>query len=268
MLNLLRMDPYRMRKGKAAYICLGIILATIALVYFLLFLMLTPTGQAAASRLGMMDFVEMEEAKALFREINLLLVFRQSNMDGGFFALVLTIYFTIFVCADFKNGFIKNIMSVHVNRWKYIGSKILSFAILDIIYLAASYLFTFLVNLLMGGNIPVTGFSSVLFFLAQAWVLTMAMLALVLLVCMLTRSIAAGILAAVLVSSGVIVTLLNALLGLFHVNGWLKYTLYFSLQDAPEVYQSPADLAGFAVGIVFLIVYMVIAGTALSKKDI
>ena len=145
-------------------------------------------------------------------------------------------------------------MSVHVNRWKYIGSKILSFAILDIIYLAASYLFTFLVNLLMGGNIPVTRFSSVLFFLAQAWVLTMAMLALVLLVCMLTRSIAAGILAAVLVSSGVIVTLLNALLGLFHVNGWLKYTLYFSLQDAPEVYQSPADLAGLAVGIVFLIV--------------
>ena len=93
-----------------------------------------PTGQAAASRLGMMDFVEVEEAKALFREINLLLVFRQSNMDGGFFALVLTIYFTIFVCADFKNGFIKNIMSVHVNRWKYVGSKLLSFAILDIIY--------------------------------------------------------------------------------------------------------------------------------------
>ena len=80
MLNLLRMDLYRMRKGKAAYICLGIILATIALVYFLLFLMLTPTGQAAASRLGMMDFVEVEEAKALFREINLLLVFRQSNI--------------------------------------------------------------------------------------------------------------------------------------------------------------------------------------------
>ena len=261
MLNLLRMDLYRMRKGKAAYICLGIILATIALVYFLLFLMLTPTGQAAASRLGMMDFVEVEEAKALFREINLLLVFRQSNMDGGFFALVLTIYFTIFVCADFKNGFIKNIMSVHVNRWKYVGSKLLSFAILDIIYLAAAYL-------LMGGNIPVTRFSSVLFFLAQAWVLTMAMLALVLLVCMLTRSIAAGILAAVLVASGVIATLLNALLGLFHANGWLKYTLYFSLRDAPEVYQSPADLAGFAVGVVFLIVYMVIAGTALSKKDI
>ena len=97
MLNLLRMDLYRMRKGKAAYICLGIILATIALVYFLLFLMLTPTGQAAASRLGMMDFVEMEEAKALFREINLLLVFRQSNMDGGFLPLY-SRYILLYLC--------------------------------------------------------------------------------------------------------------------------------------------------------------------------
>lgn len=268
MLNLMRMDLYRMRKGKAAYICLGIIFATIALVYFILFLMLTPGGQAIAGRLGMMDYAEIEEAKAMFQEINLLLVFRQTCMDGGFFSLVITIYFTIFICADFKNGFIKNIMSVHVNRWKYVWSKILSFAILDLIYLAASYFFTFLVNLLMGGDVPATSLSSVLFFMAQAWFLTVAMMALILLVCMLTRSIAAGVLASVLVASGVIVTILNALLGLFHANGWLKYSLYFSLVDAPEVYQSPASLTGIAVGVIFLIVYMVFAGVVFHKKDI
>ena len=268
MLSLMRMDLYRMRKGKAAYICLGIILATIALVYFLLFLMLTPGGQVIAGKLGMMDIAEVEEAKALFQEINLMLVFRQSCTDGGFFSLVISVYFTIFVCADFKNGFIKNIMSIHVNRWKYVGSKMLSFAILDIIYLAAAYLFTFLVNLIIGGSVPFTKLSSVLFYMAQAWVLTMAILALTMVVCMLTRSIAAGILTAVLVASGVIVTILNALLGFFHANGWLKYTLYFSLTGAPEVYHGPADLAGFAVGIVFLIVYTVFAGVVLNKKDI
>lgn len=268
MLNLLRMDLYRIRKSKSTYICLGILLATVALIYFLFFLMFLPNGQEIALKMGMMTFPEMKEAKDMFQEMDILVVFRQACMDGGFFPLVLSVLFTVFICADFKNGFIKNIMSVHINRWNYIVSKILAFGIVDLIYLAVIYLFTFLLNLLIGGLIPYTSFSSVLFYLIQAWALTMGMLALILLVCMFTRNITVGILTAVFVASGAIVTILNFVLGLFHANGWMKHTLYMSLSNATAVYQSPADLSGLLTGMIFLILYTFLAGMILRKKDI
>lgn len=268
MLNLLRMDLYRLRKSKAIYICLGILLLIVALVYFIFYLMFLPDGQAIALKLGMLTVSEMDEAKQIFTDTDLLLMFRQSCTDGGFFSLIISILFTVFICADFRNGFIKNIMSVHVNRWNYIGSKMLAFGILDFLYLAIVYLFTAFMNLLIGGPIPGTAFSSLLFYLIQAWVLTMAMLGLILMVCMLTRNITAGILTSVIIGSGVIVTILSAVLGLFHANGWLDYTLYMSLSNAKSVYQSPADLSGLIVGGIFLLLYTVISGIILKKKDI
>ena len=268
MLNLLRMDLYRLRKSKSIYICLGILLLTVVLIYFIFYLMFLPEGQAVALKLEMLSVPEMDEAKEMFTGIDLLLMFRQSCTDGGFFSLIISILFTVFICADFKNGFIKNIMSVHVNRWNYIGSKMLAFGIVDLIYLVIIYLFTALMNLLFGARIPDTSFSSLLFYFVQAWVLTMAILGFVLMVCMLTRNITAGILTAVIISSGVVVTLLSAVLGLFHANGWLKYSLYMSLSNAKSVYQSPADLSGLIVGVIFLLLYTVISGIILKKKDI
>lgn len=268
MLNLLRMDLYRLRKSKAVYICLGILLASIALVFLLLFLLLTPDGQAIAGKLGMLDYTDVQEAAEIFNDLSLLLVFRQSCMDGGSFAVITSILFAIFVCTDFKNGFIKNILSVHVSRWKYIGSKLLAFAVVDAAYLAAAYLFTILINLLTGGNVPYTGFSSVLLYLLQAWVITTAMFGLVLMVCMLTRSAAAGILTSVVLGSGLIVTILDVILGFFGRNGWLGHTLYMSLRDAPYAYQPQDALKGLLTGAVFLMIYTVIAAAALHKKDI
>lgn len=268
MLNLLRMDLYRLKKSKGTYICLGILLVTVALVYFLLFLMLTPEGQAVAGKIGMMDLADAEEAKELFQEIDLLIIFRQSCLDGGFFTVTITVFFTIFICSDFKNGFIKNILSVHVNRWKYVGSKMAAFAIVDFIYLAVVYAFTLLMNLLIGNMVPYNDISSVLFYLLQAWILSLAMLAITLLVCMLTHSIAAGVLTSVFIGGGVIVVIVNAILGLFGANQWLRYTLYMSLSGAPSVYRQMSDLSGLIAGCLFLVLYTVIGGIILSKRDI
>lgn len=268
MLNLLRMDLYRIRKSKSTYICLGILLATVAIIYFLFYLMFLPNGQVIAHNMGMMTIPEITEAKDMFQEMDILVVFRQACMDGGFFPLVLSVLFTVFICADFKNGFIKNIMSVHINRWNYITSKILAFGLVDFIYLAVIYIFTFLLNVLIGGLIPYTSLGSVLFYLIQAWVLTMGMLALILFVCMFTRNLTAGILTAVFIASGAIVTVLSLILGLFHANGWLKYTLYMSLSNAAAVYKSPADLSGVFTGVIFFILYTVLAGIILQRKDI
>lgn len=268
MLNLLRMDLHRLKKSKSTYIVLGILLATIATIYFLFFLMILPSGQAIAVKLGMMTLPEIGEAKQIFMDVDILLMFKESCMDGGFYSLCISVLFAVFVCADFKNGFIKNIMSVHVNRWNYIGSKMLSFGIVNFIYLVVLLLFTILMNVLIGGVIPASSFSSLLFYLIQAWVLTMAVLGLTLMVCMLTLNITAGILTAVFISSGVIVTMLWAILGLFGANGWLNYSLYMSLSNAKSVYQSPADLSGLISGVCFLVLYTVISGAALKKKDI
>ena len=58
MLNLLRMDLYRLMRSKAFYICLGFLLTTVFLCYGMLFLVGTPKGQETAPKIGMGALVE------------------------------------------------------------------------------------------------------------------------------------------------------------------------------------------------------------------
>ena len=269
MFKLLRMDLHRLKKSKSVYICLGILLMSVAFIFVLLFLTATPRGQEIAIGIGMLDRTDVQEFGGLLSGMTVLDVCRQACIDAGGYTVVIAVLFTIFVCDDFKNGFIKNILSVHVNRWEYMGSKMLAFAIVDFIYLMGVYGFSLLFKvLLMGDSISCDNPGPVFFYLLQAWVLTMAILALVMAVCMLTRSVAAGILTSMLVGGGVIVSVLNAFLRLFDANKWLEHSIYLSLANASSVYQQPSDLAGLATGIIFLILYAVIGGMILTKKDI
>ena len=45
MFNLLRMDLYRMRRSRSAYVCLGLLFLTTLASYILLWLLATPQGQ-------------------------------------------------------------------------------------------------------------------------------------------------------------------------------------------------------------------------------
>lgn len=278
MLNLLRMDLYRMLRSKSTYVCLACLLATIIVCYGMLWLVGTQQGQQVALSIGMFGEEDVEEAggmQAMYAElsgvldgVDTLVMLRQSDMNGGMHSLVFGVWIILFVCMDYQSGFIKNIMALHKNRWSYVGSKVLTAGLLNLVWLVLQLGFTILLNFLFGNMVPYTRVGSLLFYLSWVWLLTTAFAAMMILVSIWTRSVAAGALTAVLIGGGAIQMMLYGILNNFHAADWMKYTLYLSIQQGPGSYTSPADLYVYGVGAGFMILYTVIAGLVLRRQDI
>ncbi len=268
MFNILRMELYRMARSKSVYICLGILAAVSILAFWFTFLLITPSGQEMAVKMGMLDFSELEEGRALLQSSDLLGMFREIGMDGGFFCFLTGVLAALFLGGDFQNGFIKNIMTHYRERWKYIAGKVAAMGILNGVFLAVEFLFVAVLNALSGNMFAFSAWSSILFYMAWAWLIVTAFSSLTILVCVLTRSVAAGVLASVLFGGGIVVSLLASLTSLFHAAGWISYTLYFNLGNGPSVYLGPGDLKIFGIGLAFLAVYSGTAVYWLRRQDI
>lgn len=283
MFNLLRMDLYRMKRSKSVYVCFVSMLGVIVLCYLMIYLLVTPEGQKTAEKIGMLTVYDsegnvisdpeartamMKEGNSLLEEVDLLEMFRESDMNGGMYNVLFGIAVALLVCADYKGGAMKNIMALHRNRWPYIGSKIMAAGILDFLYLVLSFGFNCLVNLLFGRMVPSGSWGDIMFYLAWAWVVSLAFGALIIALCVLTRSVTVGVLGAVLGGSGLVVMLVSNFLGYFHLNGWAKYTLYQTMAYGPSAYVSLEDLKCVVIGLIFLVLYTAVSITALIKRDI
>ena len=268
MINLLRMDLYRLKRSKSVYICLGILMAITVLAFSMIYLLATPQGRNYALKIGLLDNSETEEAQAIVNGADSLDMFRETCMDGGVFGCVIGIIITLFMCGDFQNGFIKNIMSLHRPRWKYIGSKLAAAGILNFFFLIVCFLFNSLMNLLFHNMVSYAALADTLFYLALAWFINTAFSALVILTCILTRSTAAGVMTSLLLCGGIIQSFLGQITSLFHMDGWLKYTLYYNMSAAPSAYSGIGDLKGAVVGLVFMVFYAATAAFFITRQDI
>lgn len=271
MFNLLRMDLYRLKRSRSFYICLAFLLVTIFMCYGLIFLVGTPEGQELAPKIGMSALVEPEDeadSESLLEDVDFVEMIRQSCMDGGAYNLTFGIMVAIFICADFQSGFVKNIMSQHRKRWKYVASKLLTMGIADFIYLIICFGFGALMNLLFHNMVPFGTWQGFLFYLSWAWLITMAFAALIIMLCVFSRSTAVGVTMATLLGSGLVILPLVSITRLFHADGWFDYTIYYNISYGPSCCLVPADLKVFAVGAVFLILYSTTSVIVSSKQDI
>lgn len=268
MFNLLRMDLYRMKRSRSTYICLGLLLLAIVTMYGLLWLMATPQGQTTAIRIGMLTAQEGQELLSMLDGVDTLIMFRQIGLDGGMYNVTFGIWVMLFVCTDYHSGFLKNTMALHQNRWNYIGSKLITAAITDAFYLILQYAGVLLMNSLFGNMVSYAALADILFYISWAWLLTTAFAGLVILICVSTRSVAAGSVAVVLLGGGVIVMVLYQILSVFHMGEWLENTIYLTLAMGPDRYMSLQDMKVYAVGALFLMLYTVLAWLVLRKQDI
>lgn len=268
MFNLLSMDLYRVKRSKSVYVCFLLLMAATVLAYGMMWLLGTPQGQEIALRIGMIIPEETAEAGSILDGIDSLGFFRQICLGGGMYNVTFGIWVMLFVCADFQSGFIKNIMALHQNRWNYIGSKIMTAWIVDGCYLVLHLLFALLMNRLFDDLTPYAGWKDILFYLSWVWFVTAAFAALIILICVLTRSVEAGSLAAVLLGGGPVVMVLYRVLNMFHLGDWLEYSIYMTCAMGPQKYTSVKNLYVYAVGFGFLLLYTLLAGIVLKKKDI
>lgn len=268
MFNLLRMDLYRMKRSKFLYVCFACLLFTIALCYLMIYLVSTPRGQETALRLGMVVTGDLEEGSALLEGVNLLDMFRQSDMDGGMYSVVFGIAVALLVCGDYQGGAMKNIMALHRQRWTYIGSKLMAAGILNVLYLALSFAFNALMNLLFGNMVSMAQWSSICFYMAWVWLVSMAFAALIIFLSVFSRSTTVAVVASVIAGSGIAVMALYSITNQFGLGGWWEYTIYYNMAYGPSVCSSMADLGPVVIGAVFLLLYSGAAVVSLVKKDI
>lgn len=268
MLNLIRMDLYRMVRSKSLYVSLAFILFSVLACYGLIYLLGTPQGQRTAVSIGMLQEEDLEEASHILDGVDSLVFYRQSSLDGGAYNTIFGIVIALFLCMDFQSGYIKNVMALHRRRFEYVFSKLITAGIVSLFYLSAAFGVNALTNRLFGTMVPYAGWKDNLFYLSWVWIMTTAFAALVILACVFTRNTAAGVLTAVLFGSGIIVMPLGSITNIFHLGGWVKYTIYYNMSSGPSCYATAGDLSVFAVAIVFLVVYTTAAAVAISRQDI
>jgi len=270
MFNLLRMDLYRMKRSRSVYVCLGILLGLAVMAGCLVWLMGTPEGNRAALKLGLFtseETAQMMENENILEDVDMVEMFRDIGMNGGAYCTILGIVVALFVCMDFQSGFMKNIMALHRERWKYIVSKLMAAGILNFCYMVLFFGMCLVVNMVFH-LASHSGWSQVIFYMAWAWLVSTAFLALVIMICVLTRSTAMGVLGAVLFGSGAVVVPVASVMNLFHMGGWANYTIYFSMTYGPSAYSGAGDLKVFAVGAVFLLLYAAAATVVTAKRDV
>lgn len=268
MFNLMRMELYRVIRSKSVYVCFGILTVMVFLSFGLWYLVASPQGLKLSVRLGLEATTELARTAGLLEGVDFLILFRQICLDGGMYNVIFGIFVMLFVCADFQSGFVKNVMAFHQNRWNYVGSKLLIAALVNACYLVGLLGVSMALNQLLGRLVPFSPWQDVVFYMTWAWLLTTAFSSLILLLCVLTRSVAVGAVAAVILGSGMLVMLVYGFLDSFHVGGWMRYTLYLSMSTGSGHFASAGDLKVYAVGAAFLVLYTALTGIILSRKDI
>lgn len=268
MLNLLRMDLYRIFRSKSLYICIGALVLANVLTFGLLLILSDPSTIDMLVKIGAEIKGDTAAMQTTLSGLSILELYRQATVGGGFFAVVTGILAALFVCMDFDSGFIKNIMAVHENKWDYILSKSVCFCIINFLYLAVTFVITWLLNLIAGGFFSYSSAGDILFYLFAAWMLINGFSGLILLICIVTRSKAAGVAGAICLSSGLIVTIISTVLSLFGLQWIMDNTLYMNLATLSSSFDGTYSLRPVITGVVFFVIYIVISKIVLSKKDI
>ena len=270
MLNLLRMDIRRLFRSKSLYICLIIMCATTIFTFGFMFLMCSPAimKMAIENNWAIAIIYEDPSDMAAITGSDFLTLFHQTNISGGMLPLTTAILAALFVCVEFDGGFIKNIMASHENKWDYILSKVISFGLVNLLYLVVTIALDGLMNLAAGSLFTFNPLPDTLFYLFSVWMIVNAFCALILLIVMLSRSVAAGVAGSIFLCSGAVVMIVNSILGIFKANGIMNYTLYMNLALCPMKYNGAGDLRALAVGAAFLVIYTVLSKLVLSRRDI
>lgn len=268
MLNLLRMDLRRMFRGKAAYVCLGILVFTTVFTYTLMYVIQDPGMREFLIKHGMTITATSGNIKESLNSTSLVELFHQTNVSGGLLPVISGTVAALFICTDFDSGFIKNIRSVHENKWDYILSKGACLFLVNLFFIAVTFLTALGLNAVFGGFFFYNKAVDMLFYVFCIWMVSNGFSALILMICMITRSKAAGVAGAFILCSGLVVLLVSSLLNLFGAGEIMNYTLYMNLAECPLGYDGLSTLRPVIVGAVFCIIYAAAGKVILSKKDI
>lgn len=272
MSNLLRMDIRRMSRSKMFYIAFGSLSAAIVISIILFHVLTDPnlrsvminagmtvsTGGAGVDESVFDQLLDMTEAEAIISTV----------YNGGLFYVALYLVVALFVCSDYESGFAKNIFSLQGTRWKYYFSKLMCAAAVCASWILGSFVIFKGVSLICGMSFRPMSLRELALFFGGYLFLGIAFSAQAIFISVTTRSAGAGVGAAIVMSGGLAVVIIDAVIGNFGLSIMSK-TLYGSIQGITGYFAQGDPLATpLLTAAVWIVIWSVLSCLVLRKRDI
>lgn len=267
MVNLIRMDLKRLQKSKSTYVITGVILFMLLLNFVAVYVALNPDIQAWMDANGIVFTVTgLEEMKTLS-----LLNFFHLAFTQNFYVLIIGLSVILFHCHEVESGFIKNILSVHVNKMHYIISKIIVQSIYTFILLSICFVEFLVLNVAVGAFFSLNAFLEFLIYFGLLWFIGIAVISMFTVVSVWLKSKAGGVAIAIIYATGIWIMVATTVLSLLGLSDLLNYTLLYQVNGL-LLFMSKYDIYSILKLLLlissFIAVYTALSVYGLKRKDI
>lgn len=232
MLKLLKSDWYRIVRSPSFWGFLAVAVVAICLVAGLLHWISSPEFSVMVNesimeegQITSQEKAELETDIAEATPLNDRVIdapthlWAQTFLTGGLLAILGTLFIAMFLVSDFRDGFIKNLVTDRRGRRIYYLEKILLIGLIQAFYLILCTLVTTGAFAAFGFTFNAESFQGMVLWLFLTWLTMYAYAMIVACLVWATRSGWVGSLAALLISSGVIGAILVQVLQLLE-RGW------------------------------------------------
>lgn len=281
MLNMIKMDLYRMFRTKSMYI-VWIVLA----VALLLTTFLCKTDYDSLSKEDAMQQEQITEPTEENINVGMMVTLPTkpgekvtvfdiffANSQGKFYALFLVIFAVIFSTADIGGGYIKNIGGQVQKRGALIFSRSIALAVFTMLTMVGSFLFQAVANDIVFGELEWGNLKSILSYFLTELTLHYALMLICMAIAIILKNNVISMVIAVCLTMNVmsiVYGLVNSAIQKIGIQNFqiYKYTITGKLSLLPMNPSGNECLAAFGVAIVFIVVMISVSSVVFQKRDI
>lgn len=249
MLNLIKMDLYRLFHTISTWLMMAV---AIVAAFFCVALT-TELSDRYSSVVGILEML----------------------FHGGLFIVLFSVFVTIFVNAEQRNGYTKNLGGLIPHRGQLVISKIVAIAIeIMIVFILFTVTITIAAKIFCGNKFAIGSFGNLFILLGVQYLLHLGFVCFIVVICILTRSSAFAMVSGILISfsiMNIIYSLVNKMIYFISDNAdfdishfMVDYNIStYSLEiSANDTYRA------IAVGCIFVIISVACAFIVTEKRDI
>lgn len=281
MLNIIKMDLYRMLKTKSMYV-IWIVLAVILLITTSLcktdYELLTEKDAMKQEQVteptvdninvGMMVTLPTEPGE----KVTVYDIFF-ANSQGKLYALLLVIFTVLFSTADISSGYIKNIGGQVRNRGTLILSRAIALAVFTVLTMAGAFLFQAAANGIFFGELEWGNTKAILSYFVTELALHYALVLICMAIAIILKNNVISMVIAVCLSMNVMTIVygvINSAVQKIGIQNFqiYKYTITGKLSLLPMNPSGNECLAAFDVAIVFIVMMISVSSVVFQKGDI
>ena len=281
MLNIIKMDLYRMLKTKSMYV-IWIVLAAILLITTSLcktdYELLTEKDAMKQEQVtepavdninvGMMVTLPTEPGE----KVTVYDIFF-ANSQGKLYALLLVIFTVLFSTADISSGYIKNIGGQVGNRGSLIFSRSIALSVFTVLTMTGAFLFQAAANCIVFGKLEWGNTKAILSYFVVELALHYALVLICMAIAIILKNNVISMVIAVCLTMNVMTIVygvVNSVIQKIGIQNFqiYKYTITGKLSLLPMNPSGNECLAAFGVAMVFIVIMISVSSVVFQKRDI